>query len=213
MKRILPVLLFSLLVSSTAYASTILVFGQTTGANLVTGTEVGGITTIDANGLPVTITTLNEAASNLAALFSLDAVSTAPATNVSGDLWTQSYSGDFSILSAGGFNYLSGEFDGVQLGIESGNTYIFGSAQPPLSLVFTSDVVGMPLGDPTAMALALTNVFPNVFISNGSFGSFNSNVSGTFSAQAVPEIPEPATLILMGSGLIYLMKRRFDTQI
>jgi hypothetical protein len=208
MKRIVLALTLSVLVATNTYAATILVFGQTTGANTITGDETGGVTSITGVNVPVTITTLNSAGSNLPASFNFNATSIAPANNVGGNLWTQQYSGNFSVTN-GGFNYLSGTFVGVDLGVNGGTTMIFGSTQPPLFLDFTSSVLGMPLDDPSAMALSFTNLLPGVTISNGSFGDFTSNVSGDFSATAVPE---PASMILLGSGLLYVMRRKYKSQ-
>ena len=209
MKFLVVVLSLVLSVSSvqSVQAATILVFGQSTGLNLFTGNETAGTTVLDANSIPVTITTLNEVGVSLPALFSLDATSTGAAVNVFGNAWVQPYSGTFSVLSGGGFNFLSGVFSGIQLGIVGGQSLTFGSAQPPLSLTFTSDVVGMPLDDPTAFSLSLTNVNPSVQIVNNSFADFDSNVSGTASAV----VPEPTSLILLGTGLL-LGVRRFRSR-
>lgn len=212
MKLTSLVAVVTVLLSVPSHADTILVFGQSTGTNLFTGNETAGVTVLDSNNVPVTITTLNSVGVNVPAFFNLDATSTGPATNVSGSLWTQQYTGGFQVtggMNGTGFNFLSGLFTGVQLGIVGGNSMVFGSSSPPLSLSFTSSVVGMPLTPNPAMALSLTNVLPIVAISNNSFADFSSNVSGTFSAITPQQvIPEPSTMILLMSGLVVVSRRR-----
>lgn len=206
MKLLASLLLIILVILvNPVHAATIIVFGQSTGVNLFTGDETAGTTVLDANDIPVTITTLNSSSSNIDATFNLDATSTGIAVNVFGNVWVQPYTGSFSITDGLGFNYLSGIFDGIQLGIDGGQSFAFGSADPPLSLSFTSDVFGMPLNDPSAFSLSLTNVIPGVSIVNGSFGDFTSNISGTASAEV---IPEPTTMILLGTGLLYAIRKR-----
>jgi hypothetical protein len=208
------VLAAPLLLVAPSDASTLLVFGQTTGVNLFSGNETLGTTVLDANNVPVTISTLNGTGVNLTGFFNLDATSTASATNVAGSAWTQPYNGSFTVtggLSGSGFNFLSGLFSGVQLGLVGGQSFVFGAAQPPLSLIFTTDVPGMSTGEPRAFSLSLTNVIPSVAINNGSFADFTSNVSGTASAEGgVSVVPEPMSLLLLSSGfgLAGLVARR-----
>jgi hypothetical protein len=167
--------------------ATILIFGQQGGGNLFFGDETAGTTTLDATNVLVSITTLNEVATSVDAFFNLDAVSAGPTQNVPGtNSFVQPYNGSFSItsgLGGSGFNFLSGTFLGLALAVEGGTSMILGSTTtPPQSITFTSDVPGMPLDPPRAMALALTNVTPNVTIVNNSFGDFAANVAGTYSA-------------------------------
>ena len=209
MKKLLFVLALSLL-SVSSDAATILVFGQSTGLNLATGNEVAGTTILDSNNVPVTITTLNESGVNLSAFFNWEASSIGSAINTFGDTWIQFYSGEFHITSGinnTGFNFLSGIFTGVQLGIVGGHTFVFGSSEPVLDLTFTSDIPGIPLLVNPAMALSLTNVLPGISIVNNSFADFDANLSGTFSAEV---IPEAGTFVLLMTGLfgLTLMRRR-----
>jgi PEP-CTERM motif len=201
------------LMARPASAATILVFGQSGAGNLFTGDETMGTTVLSSVNAPVTITTLNQLPSVLPAFFNLSATSIGPAMQAPAfpGAWTQQYSGSFSFSQSaggGGTNYLSGTFTGITLGVVGGNQLVLGAGTtPPLALTFTSDIMGMPLGTPRAMALSLTNVLPAISISNNSFADFGSNVAGDFSAEILeqpPVIPEPASMFMLASGLVGL---------
>lgn len=193
-----------------AGATTILAFTQTVGGSPITATENGAntATTIAGTDVAVNIGTLDGAGANISAFLTLNATSTNAATLVVGNV-VQKYSGTFSVTSAtggGGTNYLSGSFSDQVFG--SGASLTLSVAQPPDSVTFSSSVIpAAHLGLDRGLSFSFANVSPSVAIQGSSLRSASMSVTGTASANVGSQVPEPATLLLLGSGLTALAAR------
>jgi len=201
-------------------AATIITYGQTSGVNTVTGTANATGTHFSGTDIAVTITQIDDAGTAVPTSAYLDLVadSTSGATAPPSVAIIQHFRGAFTINAAAdgsGTNYLSGAFFDGTFGIRGGSGLVLTSDG-----VFTSDVID-DLAPPRNFSMTFTNVLPPVstsgvqaansadcapFFSVGcndtgqTFGSFTGSVSGNASAA----IPEPATLGVLGLGLLGL---------
>ena len=187
-------------------AAVILTMGQTGSANTTTATAngAGTSTTISNVNTPISITQIDAPAVlpinafyNFSAT-SVGAASTTPVPN-------QRFSGTFSITSlpgGAGTNYLSGSFSDIVL---ANDTSAILSASTPDAITFTSDVIALAdLAPARAISLSYSNVTPGVLgLDNTTLPSFTAAESGTFSAN-IAATPEPASLALLGVGLLGL---------
>ena len=194
----------------TAGATEVLSFGQSNpGTSPITATVSGGVTTIMATNAPIQVTSCLLCAPLIGSeTLTLDATSVGTASTFHGFV-IQSFTGTFSIMTAGGQNVLSGTFTDATFGSGTSLTLSASNATAGESLILKSSV--MPASDISgngAASLSFAAVNPQISIVNGTMAPFKASVAGTFSGGAA-SVPEPATfgLLALGGFLLWLRRR------
>jgi hypothetical protein len=209
----------SLLAARDASAIQILGFGQTSGTNTLTlhndglntvgSSTLTGTTQVQINNIDCAVAGCNP---NLAT-FTISAQSTAAATQTGGPpppgtpfIDSQHFSGTFSITTGGvNPNVLTGSFIDLVFGADGTPSLTLSSGTPPAANVsFTSDLI-TALGLDRSFSLSFSNLSQSLTIFNNSLGASGDTTmsfTGTASANiGQTEVPEPTTLLLLGSGL------------
>jgi hypothetical protein len=186
-----------------ANAALITGFSQEADTNTVVATSNGTTTSLSiASG---TLVTLGGGLYNQpGASFQLTAISTDAAVLLGGSIIQQHFSGSFCISSVAGCggNFLSGVFSDAAFGANGGAGLVVQVSNPPETLTLTSNVIAADqLLPPSSFNLTFANLGPALHIDGATLGSFTSSFTGDVSAESVPE---PASLALLGAGLIGL---------
>lgn len=199
-------------------ADTILAFGQTgvnqtVSASAVTSdctTVIGATcrTTIESTGTAILVTAFGGPnPTPLSAFLNLSLTADSPLLTL-GPAVIQEFSGSFSITENAdgtGVNYLSANFVDLVAGLSGASALTLSASNPPDPLTFTSDVIDISkFTTPFALTFSFSDVTPQVAACGGiikTLCEFQSNVSGNMSA-TVAAVPEPASLSLMGLGLL-----------
>jgi hypothetical protein len=205
-----------LMLTTAAQADVILTYGQSGAGNTITGSATAAGTAWGGTDIPVTVTQVapNGPATPFAAFLDVQAASISGA-QTAGPFIVQEFAGTFSICSTAAgcaINYLSGSFTDGALTANGAIQIVVAATD----VDFTSDVI-TALGEPNALGFSFTNVTPPVSLvactatnpgcdTGQTINSFTASVAGN----AAAAVPEPATIALLGAGLIgfSVMRRR-----
>lgn len=199
-----------------ATAANLVTFSQVSPVNQVTATTNAGDTqtTLTVTDALVSIGQFAGVLPPGPVFFDLAATSIDAATAVSTAV-IQHYSGSFclsTVAGCGGTDLLSGSFTDAAFGALGGPGLVVNVNSPPDTLSLTSDLI--PVADlvpPSAFSLGFTNLAPSLAIAGTTIAAFDASFAGTASASLVA-VPEPATLALLGVGLLGLVMVRRSQQ-
>ena len=199
--------ILSATVAPESNATQIIGFGQSSGSNTVSITNPTATTSLlSIFNAAIGVTNFLGGGAPFAAFMNLSASSTAVATVLGGAI-DQHFSGTFCISAAigcTGTRFLYGSFiDNLSGQIGGASLTLSASTPPGGNVTFNSDVLtAAQLAAERGFALSLSNVTPaNALCGGATICASTSSFTGTASAQIGRQVPEPATLALIGIAL------------
>lgn len=207
--------LILLLIPAVSYASTILQFNEVSFNTPFHVTTNGVTSTISAVNVPINVVFdpgfclvagcggVTNGVFNL----NLSATSTSAAT-VNAGVVRESFGGVISVTN-GAINLLTVNFSDVFTGpLGASSNIAMGSAQPPDIFTGSSTVFDpAKLGIPRGFALSFSNYNPGLSLTGTTISAASADATGTFNATPPATVPEPTSIVLLGSALLFVANR------